>query len=109
MYLKIYHLVYLNFVSAPGLAWQAASKKTEIKKLVLLTDTGMLLMVEKVIINMKDYDKDKESSYLKYWNANNLYGWAVSQKLPVNNFEWTEDTFQFNEDFIRNYDEESDR
>ena len=84
-------------------------KKTEIKKLVLLTDTGMLLMVEKVIINMKDYDKDKESSYLKYWNANNLYGWAVSQKLPVNNFEWTEDTFQFNEDFIKNYDEESDR
>ena len=103
MYLKIYHLVYLDFVSAPGLAWQAASKKIEIKKLVLLTDTGMLLMVEKVIINMKDYDKDKESSYLKYWNANNLYGWGV------NNFEWTEDTFQFNEDFIKNYDEESDR
>ena len=30
---------------------------------------------------MKDYDKNKESSYLKYWNVNNLYGWAMLQKL----------------------------
>ena len=52
---------------------------------------------------MKDYDKNKESSYLKYWNVNNLYGWAMSQKLPVNKFEWIEDTSQFNEDFIKNY------
>ena len=38
-------------------------------------------------IYMKDYDKNKESSYLKYWDVNNLYGWAMSQKFPVNNFE----------------------
>ena len=37
---------------------------------------------------MKDYDKNKKSSYLKYCDVNNLCGWAVSQKLPVNNFEW---------------------
>ena len=41
---------------------------------------------------MKDYDKNKESSYLKYWDGNNLYGWEMSQKLPVNKFEWIEDT-----------------
>ena len=57
---------------------------------------------------MKDYDKNKESSYLNYWDVNNLYGWAVSQKLPVNKFEWIEDTFQFNEDFIKSYNEEWD-
>ena len=32
----------------------------------------------------------------------------MSQKLPVNNFEWIKDTSQFNEDFIKNYNEESD-
>ena len=51
---------------------------------------------------MKDYDKNKESSHLQYWDVNNLYGWAMSQKLPVNNFEWINDTSQFNEDFIKN-------
>ena len=55
---------------------------------------------------MKVYDKNSESSYLKYWNVNNLYDWARSQKLPVNIFEWTED-FSFYEDFIKNYNEES--
>ena len=57
---------------------------------------------------MKDYDKNKESSYIQYWDVNNLYGWAMLQKLPVNNFEWIKDTSQFNEDFIKNYNEESD-
>ena len=54
------------------------------------------------------YDKSKESSYLKYWDVNNLYGWAMSQKLPVNKLEWKKDTSQFNEDFIKKYNEESD-
>ena len=40
---------------------------------------------------------------------NNLYGWPMSQKLPVNNFEWIKDTSQFNEDFMKNYNEESDK
>ena len=37
---------------------------------------------------MKDYDENKGSSHLKYWDVNNLYGWEISQKLPVNIFEW---------------------
>ena len=57
---------------------------------------------------MKDYDKNKELSCLQYWDVNNLHGWAMSQKLPINNFEWIEDTFQFTEDSIKGYSEESD-
>ena len=56
---------------------------------------------------IKDYDRNKESPYLKYCNVNNLYGQSMLQKLPVNKFEWTEDAFWFNEDFIKNYNEES--
>ena len=43
-----------------------------------------------------------------YLDANNLYGWAVSQKLPVNGFKWVKNLSQFNKSFIRNYDENSD-
>ena len=56
---------------------------------------------------MNNYDKNYESSYLKYWDVNNSYGWAMSQNLPVNNFGWIEDSSKFNEDFITNYNEES--
>ena len=41
---------------------------------------------------MKNYKKNKESKYIKYWDVNKLYGWAMSQKLPVNNFAWMKDT-----------------
>ena len=58
---------------------------------------------------MKNYDKNTTSSYLTYLDANNLYGWAMSQKLPVNGFEQVEDLSQFKEDFIRNYDKNSDK
>ena len=36
---------------------------------------------------IKDYDQSKETSYLKYWDVNNLYGWAISQKFPLTKFE----------------------
>ena len=55
---------------------------------------------------MKDYDKNKESSCLKYWDA--MYGWAMLQNLLADVFEWVEETSQFNEDFIKNYEEDSD-
>ena len=52
---------------------------------------------------VKDYHKNKESSYLKYWNVNN----GMSQKLPVNDFKWVEETSPLNEHFIISYSEES--
>ena len=79
----------------------ASTLKEAKVKLDLLTNIDMLLMVEKGIRggichsiylyakannkNMKDYGKNKESSYLQYWDVNNLYGWAMSQNLPVRN------------------------
>ena len=50
---------------------------------------------------MKNYDKNIEPSYLTYLNANNFYGWAMSQKLPVNGFRWVNYVSRFNEDFIK--------
>ena len=89
-----------------------------------IIDIDMLLIVENGITGgmcheirhyakvdnkyMKDYDENKESSYLKYWDVINLYGWEMSQNLPVNYFEGIEETSQFNEDFIKNYNDKSD-
>ena len=97
MCLEKYQLDSACFVSAPGLVWQACLKKTGVK-LELLTDNDMLLMVEKGTRGgicqathryaktnnkyIKNYN-NIESSYIQYLDANNLYGWAMSQKLPV--------------------------
>ena len=125
--LEVYELDPAHFLSLPGLAWQACLKKTNVE-LELLTDYDMLLMVEEGIRGgichsihryakannkyMKYYNKNIESSYIQYLDiqyldANNLYGWAMSQKLSRNNFKWVEDTSIINEDFIRNYKENS--
>ena len=50
---------------------------------------------------MKIYDRNTGSSYFTYLEVNNLYGWAMSQKLPVNGFEWVEDLSEFKEDFLK--------
>ena len=91
--------------------------------LELLTNVHTLLMIEEGIRGgmcqsirryakankyMKNYDKSIESSYLMYLDANNLYGWAMSQKLPVNGFKWENDLSRFNEDFIKKCNENSD-
>ena len=94
-------------------------------KLELLTDIDMLLMFEKGIrgrichavyryakVNnkhIKNYDKNIISSNLMYLDANNLYGWKMSQKFPVNGFKWIKKLTKFNEDFIKNYDENSNK
>ena len=99
-------------------------KKTEVK-LELLTKIDMLLKAEKVIRGgicyaihryanvsnkyMKNHDKKIISPYLMYLDANNLYGWAMSQKPPVNGFKWLKKSSKFDEHFIKNYDENSDK
>ena len=103
MCIKVYKLDPAHFLSAPGLGSQACLKKTKVK-LELLTDVAMLLMVEKGIRGgichaiyryakannkyMKNYNKYREESFLQYLDAKNLYGWAMSQKLPVGGFKW---------------------
>ena len=57
---------------------------------------------------MKKYNKDIIFSYPMYLDANKLYGWAMSQKLSMNGFKWLKNVSQFNECFIRNYDENGD-
>ena len=83
----------------------------------------MLLMVEKGIRGgichtirlyartnnkyMKDYDKNRETYYLKYWDVNNFYVWVMSHKLPWGNFQWVEEISELNEDFIKSYNDDS--
>ena len=116
MCIKVYELDPAHFLSAPGLAWQACLKKTEVK-LELLTDVDILLMVEKGIRGgichvihryakannkyMKDYNKDKEESFLENLDANILYGWAMSGPLPVDGFDWIKNLSKIDEDFIK--------
>ena len=56
---------------------------------------------------MNNYDKNKESSYLMYLDTNNLYGWAMSQKLSVDGFKWKPNLSLTDKKFIKNYDENS--
>ena len=59
---------------------------------------------------MKNYDLNKaSSSYIQYLDANSLYGREMSQKLPVKGFTWENNVSKFDENFIKNYDEDSDK
>ena len=103
MCLNIYELEPVHFGSAPRLLWQACLKEAGVE-LELVTDYDMIIMTEKGIRGgicqashmlakannpyMKNYSINFESSYIEYLDANNLYGWAMSQKLPVNDFKW---------------------
>ena len=101
--LKHYKLDPCHYYTAPGLAWDACLKETK-QDLELLKDYDMLMMIERGIRDgithiskryaeannkyMKAYDQDKPSSYIQYLETNNLFSWAMSQKLPSHGFKW---------------------
>ena len=101
--LKHYNLDPAHYYTSPGLAWDACLKETG-QHLELLHDYDKLMMFERGIRGgishiskrygeannkyMKDYDPDKPSTYIQYLDANNLYGWAMSQQLPTHGFSW---------------------
>ena len=103
--LKHYKLDPCHYYTAPGLAWDACLKETNQNR-ELLKDYDMLMMFERGIRGgithtskrhaeannkyMKDYNRDKPSCYIQYLDANNLYGWAMSQKRPTHGFKWVE-------------------
>ena len=98
-----YKLDPLHYYTAPGLSWDALLKHTNID-LELLTEMDMHLFIEKGMrggISMvskrhakannphtADYNPEKENNYIMYYDANNLYGWAMSQSLPYSDFKW---------------------
>ena len=104
--LRHYTLDPAHFYTSPGLAWRACLKRTGIK-LELLTDPDMLLMFERGIRGgitqvvrkyasannkyMGDrFNPNEDTTYLQYLDANNLYGWAMSQPLPTGGFKWVD-------------------
>ena len=101
-----YNLDPAHYYTSPGLAWDACLKETG-QELQLLHDYDMLMMFERGVRGgishiskryaeannkyMVDYDPDKPSTYIQYLDANNLYGWAMSQSLPTHGFKWIKD------------------
>ena len=120
-YLHTYGLDPAHYVSLPSSSWDAMLKMTGVR-LDSLSDVDMLNFIEKgmrggistithryALANnkfMKNYDPQKESSYIPYLDANNLYGWAMSQKLPTSNFKWIKCPEYLN---LNSYDENSAR
>ena len=116
--LAYYKLDPCHYFSAPGLSWDALLRMTKIN-LDLISDLNAQLFIEKgmrggisyiahrhAVANnkyMKNYNPERESSYIMYLDANNLYGWAMSQSLPFKDFKWLAP-----EDFILdNYTDET--
>ena len=109
--LENYNLDPVFYYTAPGLFWDAMLKKTGVE-LELITDYNMMQYFEKGIRggvstvlgdrHVKIDDPKKER--LMYLDANNLYGWAMNQKLPTGNFEWIdkEEEIEKLEDSIKN-------
>ena len=100
---RSYKLDPAHYISATDLSWDAMLKRTGVK-LDLLSDVNMYQFIEKGMRGgtsyishiyarannkyMNDHDPGKPSSYIMYYDANNLYGWAMSEELPYGKFKW---------------------
>ena len=121
--LQFYKLDPCHYFTSPGLSWDAMLKMTDIQ-LELMTDIDMFQFIEKgmrggisYIANrhgkannkyMSKYDKNKPSKYIMYLDANNLYGWAMSQYLPTGGFKWMTEK-QINKINLAQYNEDSNK
>ena len=119
--LQYYKLDPCHYFTSPGLSWDAMLKMTNIK-LELMTDIDMFQFIEKGMrggisyianrygkannVYMKKYDEKAPSKYLMYLDANNLYGWAMSQYLPTGGFRWMTEK-QINKINLATYKEDS--
>ena len=119
--MQYYGLDPCHYFTNPGLSWDAMLKMTNVK-LELMTDINMYQFIEKgmrggvsYIANrygkannkyMKEYNEDEPSKYLMYLDANNLYGWAMSQYLPNGSFKWLSDE-ELNKIDLGKYKEDS--
>ena len=119
--MQYYNLDPCHYFTSPGLSWDAMLKMTDIK-LELMTDVDMYQFIEKgmrggisYIANrygkannkyMKEYDEKEPSKYIMYLDANNLYGYAMSQCLPIGNFRWVSEK-QINKINLAKYNEDS--
>ena len=121
--LQYYKLDPCHYFTSPGLSWDAMLKMTDIQ-LELITDIDMFQFIEKgmrggisYIANrygkannkyMREYDEKASSKYIMYLDANNLYGWAMSQYLPTGGFKWMTEK-QINKISLAQYNEDSNK
>ena len=121
--LQYYKLDPCHYFTSPGLSWDAMLKMTNIQ-LELMTDIDMFQFIEKgmrggisYIANrygkannkyMSEYDENMPSKYIMYLDANNLYGWAMSQYLPTGGFKWLTEK-QINKINLAQYNEDSNK
>ena len=114
--IRFMKLICFHFTT-PGLTWDCGFKHTK-QKIKLLQDVDMLLMFENIIhggfsgtlvegyvkannIYLPEYNETKKSNYIMYYNENNLYGWSMSQSLPIGNFKWrNEDYYKSGKPYI---------
>ena len=116
--LNVYKLDPAHYYTTPGLTWDAMLKRTKIR-LELLTDVDKLMFVERGIRGgisqccnryaksnnpyLDAYDENQDINYLVYFDANNLYGWAMTQTLPYGGFEWVTNVDDYFNFYISNH------